>query len=42
MVRIGIVTISDRASAGTYDDLSGPAIEAWLRRVITSPGTLGG
>ncbi|MDE1568284.1 molybdopterin adenylyltransferase [Aquabacter sediminis] len=37
MVRIGIVTISDRASAGTYDDLSGPAIEAWLRRVITSP-----
>lgn len=36
-VRIGIVTISDRASAGTYEDLSGPAIEAWLRRAITSP-----
>ncbi|MBA4788258.1 MAG: molybdopterin adenylyltransferase [Rhizobiales bacterium] len=36
MVRIGIVTISDRASAGAYDDLSGPAIEAWLRRVVTS------
>lgn len=36
-VRIGIVTISDRASAGTYEDLSGPAIEAWLRHAITSP-----
>lgn len=37
MVRIGILTISDRASAGTYADLSGPAIEAWLTSVITSP-----
>lgn len=37
--RIGIVTISDRASSGTYEDLSGPAIEAWLRRAITSPWT---
>lgn len=37
MVRIGILTISDRASAGTYEDLSGPAIEAWLTDVITSP-----
>lgn len=37
MVRIGILTISDRASAGTYADLSGPAIEAWLKGVITSP-----
>ncbi|MCL8384036.1 molybdopterin adenylyltransferase [Xanthobacter aminoxidans] len=35
--RIGIVTISDRASSGTYEDLSGPAIEAWLRHAITSP-----
>jgi molybdopterin adenylyltransferase len=37
--RIGIVTISDRASSGTYEDLSGPAIEAWLRHAITSPWT---
>ncbi|MGQ3673405.1 molybdopterin adenylyltransferase [Xanthobacter sp. TB0136] len=37
MARIGIVTISDRASAGDYEDKSGPAIEAWLRRAITSP-----
>lgn len=24
--RIGVVTVSDRASAGTYEDKSGPAI----------------
>lgn len=29
--RIGILTISDRASQGVYQDLSGPAIEAALR-----------
>ncbi len=37
MVRIAIVTVSDRASAGQYEDLSGPAIAAWLARAITSP-----
>lgn len=36
-VRIGIVTVSDRASRGEYADASGPAIEAWLRQAITSP-----
>jgi molybdopterin adenylyltransferase len=36
MVRIGIVTISDRASAGVYLDKSGPAIRAWLDRVLVS------
>jgi molybdopterin adenylyltransferase len=34
---IGIVTASDRASAGQYIDESGPAIEAYLKRVLTSP-----
>jgi molybdopterin adenylyltransferase len=34
---IGIVTVSDRASAGTYEDTSGPAIEAFLREVVTTP-----
>jgi molybdopterin adenylyltransferase len=34
---IGIVTASDRASAGLYIDESGPAIEAYLTRVLTSP-----
>lgn len=37
MARIGIVTISDRASRGAYEDKSGPAIEAWLRRAVTTP-----
>lgn len=34
--RIGILTISDRASRGEYQDLGGPAIHAWLSRVLTS------
>lgn len=36
MVRIGILTVSDRASRGEYEDLGGPAIEEWLKRVITT------
>ena len=28
--RIGIVTVSDRASRGEYEDKGGPAIQAWL------------
>ena len=35
--RIGIVTISDRASRGEYEDKGGPAIQAWFSRVLTSP-----
>lgn len=35
--RIAIVTISDRASAGLYEDRSGPAIEAWLKAALTTP-----
>jgi len=34
---IGIVTVSDRASAGTYRDISGPAIEKFLRDTVTTP-----
>jgi molybdopterin adenylyltransferase len=34
---IGVVTISDRASIGLYEDLSGPAIIGYLSRVLTSP-----
>lgn len=37
--RIGVVTISDRASAGLYADESGPAILAYLGEVLTSPWT---
>ena len=35
--RIGIVTISDRASRGEYEDKGGPAIHAWFSRVLNSP-----
>ncbi|MBI3926481.1 MAG: molybdopterin adenylyltransferase [Armatimonadetes bacterium] len=35
--RIGIVTVSDRASRGDYEDLGGPAIRAWLQRALTTP-----
>lgn len=35
--RIGIVTVSDRASRGEYEDRGGPAILEYLRDVVTSP-----
>lgn len=34
--RFGIVTVSDRASAGEYEDRGGPAIRSYLERVVTS------
>jgi molybdopterin adenylyltransferase len=33
-MKIGRVTISDRASAGVYEDLSGPEVENALREVL--------
>jgi molybdopterin adenylyltransferase len=36
-VRIGLVSISDRASAGTYQDEGIPALKNWLGLAITSP-----
>lgn len=35
--RIGIVTVSDRASRGEYEDRGGPAIQAYLEEVLVSP-----
>ncbi len=35
--RIGIVTVSDRASRGEYEDLGGPAIRAYFDDILTSP-----
>ena len=34
--RIGIVTVSDRASRGDYEDRGGPAIAAYLAEVLSS------
>lgn len=35
--RIGIVTVSDRASRGEYEDRGGPAVREYLDGVLTSP-----
>ena len=35
--RIGVVTVSDRASQGIYEDRGGPAIREYLAEVLTSP-----
>jgi molybdopterin adenylyltransferase len=35
--RIGILTVSDRASRGEYEDESGPAIREFLAEILTSP-----
>ena len=35
--RIGIVTVSDRASRGAYEDKGGPAIRTYFDEVLTSP-----
>lgn len=34
--KFGVVTISDRASSGTYEDLSGPAILQFFAEAIKS------
>jgi molybdopterin adenylyltransferase len=37
IARIGLVSISDRASAGVYPDEGLPSLKAWLTRALTSP-----
>ena len=36
-VRIGIVSISDRASSGVYQDQGLPALQDWLSRALKNP-----
>lgn len=36
-IRIGLVSISDRASDGTYEDQGIPALKDWLGKALTSP-----
>ncbi|KLN97831.1 molybdopterin adenylyltransferase [Moellerella wisconsensis] len=36
-LRIGLVSVSDRASNGIYEDKGIPALENWLSTVITTP-----
>lgn len=37
--RIGVVTVSDRASRGEYEDLGGPAIVEYMNDVLTNDWT---
>jgi len=36
-VRIGIVSVSDRASSGTYEDKGLPALREWLQQALHNP-----
>ena len=36
-VRIGIVSVSDRASSGVYEDKGLPALREWLGRAVQNP-----
>jgi molybdopterin adenylyltransferase len=36
-IRIGIVSISDRASSGVYEDKGLPALQEWLQRAVRNP-----
>ena len=39
MAIIGVLTVSDRASWGEYEDRGGPSIVSWLERAIASEWT---
>ena len=38
-VRIGLVSVSDRASSGVYEDKGIPALQTWLQRAVRNPIT---
>ena len=40
-VRIGLVSVSDRASGGVYEDKGIPALQDWLRARAAQPDRLG-
>ncbi|EKN5161633.1 molybdopterin adenylyltransferase [Yersinia enterocolitica] len=39
-LRIGLVSVSDRASSGVYQDKGIPALEEWLASALTTPFTI--
>lgn len=39
-LKVGVITVSDRASRGEYQDLGGPATVDYLQALITSPLTV--
>ena len=38
-IKIGFVTVSDRASRGEYEDLGGPAMQEWISKALTNEWT---
>lgn len=36
ILHVGLVTVSDRAYRGEYEDLGGPAMHQWLNQALTS------
>ena len=39
-LRVGLVSISDRASSGVYQDQGIPALQDWLKKAINTPFTV--
>ena len=39
-LKIGLVSISDRASRGVYKDEGIPALEQWFRQALSSPWSM--
>ena len=37
LIRIGVVSVSDRASTGVYEDKGIPALKDWLARAVRNP-----
>ena len=35
-IKIGFVTVSDRASRGEYEDLGGPAMQEWIGKALSN------
>lgn len=38
-IKIGFVTVSDRASKGEYEDLGGPAMQEWMTKAVANTWT---
>lgn len=36
-IKVGLLTISDRAFRGEYQDISGPAMQQWIENAVLSP-----